>query len=275
MDWTLASKVTLNDGHGMPVLGLGVYRAAAGGEALAAVRHALAVGYRHIDTASLYGNEQDVGQAVRESGLPRGEVFVTTKVWNDDHGYENALQACKRSLAALGLDYIDLYLIHWPVEGLRGETWRALVKLRQEGLCRSIGVSNYTIRHLQELLASSDVVPAVNQVEFSPFRFDQPLLEFGRAKGIQLEAYSPLTKGRRLHDVRLAAVAAKYKKSVAQLLIRWCLEHAAVVIPKSTHPGRIAENAAVFDFAIDPADMRVLDALDEHLATGWDPSMAP
>ena len=270
-----ASRIRLNDGVEIPRLGLGVYQAPAGPIARAAVRAALDVGYRLVDTARIYGNEEDVGLAIRESGLPREDVFVTTKLWNSDHGHEAALRACEGSLQRLGLDYVDLYLIHWPVPGRREETWEALVRLRREGKCRSIGVSNYTIQHLEELLDRSGVAPAVNQVEFSPFTYQRELLEFCRRRGIRLEAYSPLTKGQRLGDPRLTSLAVRYRKSPAQILIRWCLQHDLVVIPKSTRPERIRENAAVFDFEIAPQDMAALDAFDERLRTGWDPTGAP
>jgi methylglyoxal/glyoxal reductase len=239
------------------------------------VKFALKIGYRHIDTASLYGNEEDVGQGVRESGVPREQVFVTTKLWNSDHGYDSALRACDRSLRRLGLGYIDLYLIHWPVSELRSETWTALIELQRRGVCRTIGVSNYTVRHLQGLLDSSEVTPAVNQVEFNPFLYQEDLLRFCNDKGIQLEAYSPLTRGHKLRHPTVVDVARRYSKSPAQVMIRWGLQHGLVVIPKSTRPERIKENSEVFDFEISPADMTRLDALGEDLHTVWDPSDEP
>src|SRR5829696_4224848 len=169
MNRGIASRVKLNNGVEIPILGLGVFKASAGDEAQQAVRWALSAGYRHIDTASIYGNEADVGEAIRQSGIPREEIFVTTKLWNSEHGEKHALHACSSSLVRLGLDYIDLYLIHWPVQGLRNESWKALTKLKEEGKCRAIGVSNYMVRHLEELLSGSSVVPAVNQIEVSPF----------------------------------------------------------------------------------------------------------
>jgi diketogulonate reductase-like aldo/keto reductase len=240
-----------------------------------AVGYALEIGYRLVDTAAAYGNERDVGVALRESGTPREEAFVTTKLWNSDHGFGPALEACDESLRALGLDYLDLYLIHWPVQALRAETWEAMAALLKEGKCRAIGVSNYTVRHLKELLATSDVVPAVNQVEFSPFLYQRDLLEFCRRETIQLEAYSPLTRGLRLKHPAVAALAAKHRKSPAQILIRWGLQHDLVVIPKSVREDRIRENSQVFDFALSSEDMGTLDSLDESLHTCWDPSRAP
>jgi len=272
---TITSTTRLNGGVEMPYLGLGVYLAAAGTEARNAVQYALEAGYRHIDTARFYGNEQDVGLAVRKSGLPREEVFITTKIWNSDHGYDQAIRACQESLRELGLAQVDLYLIHWPVENLRGESWKALITLYEEGKCRSIGVSNYTVRHLEELLATSSVVPAVNQVEFSPFLYQKELLEFCRAHGIQLEAYSPLTRSNKFNHPTITSAAAKYGKTPAQIMIRWALQHDVVVIPKSANKQRIYENTNVFDFHIMDQDMALLDSLNEGFRVSWDPSDAP
>ncbi len=272
---TLSSTKKLNSGVEMPMLGLGVYQTPPGRATEEAVRYALEVGYRRIDTARLYANEESVGRAVRSSGVPREQVFVTTKLWNSDQGYDAALRAGEGSLRRLGLDYIDLYLIHWPVPELRSESWRALVELQRRGVCRAIGVSNYTIRHLKELLDSSDVVPDVNQVEFNPFLYQRDLLDFCNDNGIQLEAYSPLTRGHRLRHPVVLDVARRYSKSPAQVLIRWSLQHGLVVIPKSARPERIKENSEVFDFDITSQDMDRLDALSESLHTDWDPTDAP
>jgi methylglyoxal/glyoxal reductase len=275
MKLTLTSTSKLNSGQEIPMLGLGVYQTPAGRATQEAVKFALKTGYRHIDTASLYGNEEDVGRGVRDSGVPREQVFVTTKLWNSDHGYDSALRACDKSLRRLGLGYIDLYLIHWPVTELRGETWKALVELQRRGSCRAIGVSNYTVRHLQELLDSSKVIPAVNQVEFNPFLYQKELLSFCNEKGIQLEAYSPLTRGYKLRHPTVLDVAQRYSKSPAQVMIRWSLQHGLVVIPKSARPERIKENSEVFDFEISSADMSKLDSLSEDLHTDWDPTHEP
>jgi diketogulonate reductase-like aldo/keto reductase len=264
--------VTLNNGVEMPALGLGVWQAKTGSQCRQAVLWALEAGYRHIDTARIYGNEKDVGAAVRESGVPRAEVFVTTKLWNGDQGYDRALGAFDRSLSALGFDYIDLYLIHWPAPEKRDDSWRALQRILQEGRARAIGVSNYTDRHLAQLLGWADVRPAVNQVEFSPFLFQNDLLEFCRGHGIQLEAYSPLTRGRRLQDGRILEVAGRVGRTPAQVLIRWALQHGTVVIPKSVRRERIFENAAVFDFSLPAEEMAALDALGESQRFAWDPS---
>jgi len=273
-DLTIDTKVELNNGVEMPIFGLGLYQTRKGKETQDAVYYALEAGYRLIDTAAMYGNEEDVGEAVRKSGLPREQIFITTKLWNSDHGYDKALSAFEESRKKLGLYYVDLYLIHWPVEVLRKESWRALETLLREGKCRAIGVSNYMIWHLEELLSDSSIVPAVNQVEFSPYLYQKDLLDFCRNHHIQLEAYSPLTKGYKLHDPKLANMASKYSKSPAQILIGWALQKEVVVIPKSSSKERIHENADVFDFAISPEDMKVLDSFNEDLRTSWDPSTA-
>ncbi|NIM19195.1 MAG: aldo/keto reductase [Candidatus Latescibacteria bacterium] len=275
MDKTITSRAPLNNGSKIPYFGLGVFRAARGSETQNAIRHALDAGYRHIDTAMIYNNERDVGIAVKNSSIPRDEIFITTKVWNSDHGYDKTIRACHASLDRLGLDYVDLYLIHWPVQGLRGETWKALITLFEEGRCRSIGVSNYTIRHLEELLADTPVIPTVNQVEFSPFLYQKDLLDFCRSHQIQLEAYCSLTRGEKLHDSNIVSVAGKYNKTPAQILVRWTLEHDVVVIPKSVRKDRIYENADVFDFRISEEDMALLDSLSEDYRVTWDPTDAP
>jgi len=272
---TISSAKKLNSGVEIPVLGLGVWQTAPGKATQDAVKFALKVGYRHIDTARIYGNEEDVGRGVKDSGVPREQVFVTTKLWNSDHGYDSAIAACEKSLRRLGLGYIDLYLIHWPVPELREETWKALVELRRRGSCKSIGVSNYTVRHLKELLDSSEVVPDVDQVEFNPFLYQKDLLGFCESKRIQLEAYSPLTRGTKLKHPVVVEIARRYSKSSAQVMIRWGLQHGLVVIPKSSKPERIKENSEVFGFEISQADMSKLDSLSEDLRTGWDPSDEP
>lgn len=275
MELTLQTRVRLNNGVEMPVLGLGVWSIPAGGPARRAVRVALECGYRLIDTAKIYGNEADVGAAVRESGVPRDDVFVTTKVWGSDQGYASTLRAFEESRQRLGLEVVDLYLIHWPVERLRAKTWDAMVELLKSGRCRAIGVSNYTVRHLRENLAKPTVVPAVDQVEFHPFLYEKALVHFCDANGIAVEAYSPLTRGRRLRDRTIGAVARKYRKSAAQILIRWSLQHGLIAIPKSAKPDHIRENSEVFDFELAEEDMAVLDALDESYHTDWDPTDAP
>ena len=264
--------LTLNDGHRIPLFGFGTYQIANGGRCLRAVAHALDLGYRHIDTAALYGNEEDVGRAVRESGIAREQIFVTTKLWNADQGYASALEAFERSLDRLGLDYVDLYLIHWPEPGRRRDSWRALQEIRRRGRCRSIGVSNYTIAHLEELLSEAEVVPANNQVEFSPFLYQRKLLDYCRAKAITLTAYCPLTHGDKLQHPTVAGVGRKHGKTGAQVLLRWALQHEVIAIPKSARSKRIEENAALYDFELDREDMGELDRLDEGYRTSWDPT---
>ncbi len=275
MEKTIQSKAKLNNDVEIPFLGLGVFRACAGRETYDAVSHALGIGYRHVDTAWMYGNEKDVGDAIKASGVPREDVFVTTKLWNTDQGYDKAIKAFDKSLNNLGLDYLDLYLLHWPVEGLRKESWEALITLQNEGKCRAIGVCNFTIEHLKDLLKDTNVTPAVNQVEFSPFLYQKELHKFCRKNDIQLEAYSPLTRGKKLNDKNLVTIAEKYQKSPAQILIRWTLQHDIVVIPKSVHKERIEENAQVFDFHISDEDMEFLDSLNEDFRVSWNPSNIP
>lgn len=268
----LGSRTTLSDGTSMPVLGLGVWKAASGRETREAVATALSLGYRLIDTAAMYGNEADVGAAVRASGIPRDEIFVTTKVWNDDQGYEPTLRAFERSARALDLGTIDLYLVHWPVSGKRLETYRALEHLRKTGRCRSIGVANFTVAHLAELGRAFPDPPSVDQVEFSPFLYQRELLETCRATGVQLEAWAPLTRGVKIDHPTLQAIAARHHRTAAQVLIRWGLQHGVVEIPKSVHAARLRENADVFGFALSESDVAKLDSLHEGYRTGWDPS---
>jgi len=269
---SIQSTVKLNNDVRMPILGLGVYQSPPGRVTRNAVNFALRVGYRHVDTARIYGNEADVGEAVRESGVPRGDLFIATKLWNSDQGYDSTLRACEASLKRLGLDYLDLYLVHFPVPDVRKESWRAMETLLKKGRCRAIGVSNFTIRHLEELIEASHVIPSVNQVELHPFLYQKELLKYCQDRGIQVEAYSPLARGERLQDPRIASLATKYSKSPAQLMIRWGIEHGLVVIPKSTRGERIRENSQVFDFDISDDDMRSLDSLNEDLRLNWDPT---
>ena len=269
---SIASSLPLLTGASIPRLGLGVWLTPGGGVTRAAVHAALGNGYRHVDTAKVYGNEDEVGAAIRDSGLRRDEVFVTTKLWNADQGYDAALRAFDRSLERLGLEYVDLYLIHWPVAGQRLESWRALEKVHGEARARAIGVSNFLRPHLEELLGRAKVVPAVDQIELSPFLQRRETVAFCREHGIVVEAYSPLTHGRRLGDPVVATIARSVERSPAQVLIRWGIQHEFVVLPKSARPERIAENAAVFDFELDEGAMGRLDSLEAGLVTGWDPA---
>lgn len=268
---SLNTRWALNDGHSIPALGLGVYLSPSGQMTYETVLKALELGYRHIDTAAIYGNEADVGRAVRESGIPRAEIYVTSKLWNSDQGYDSALRAFDKSLKLTGLDYLDLYLIHWPVPARRQDSWRALVELQAQGGTRSIGVSNFLIRHLDDLQRHSDVMPAINQVELNPFLSHDDLRVYCRDKNILLEAYSPLTKGIRLNHPALQPIAKAHGKTPAQILIRWALEAGCVTIPKSNRPERLRENAEVFDFQLTPSELNILGGLNENLSTGWDP----
>jgi diketogulonate reductase-like aldo/keto reductase len=259
----------------IPPIGLGVWQSPAGPVTRNAVLAALAVGYRHIDTARIYNNEADVGAAIRESGIPRDQIFVTTKLWNDDHGHDQALRAFDASAQRLGVDYIDLYLIHWPVPGKRLESWRALEHLYEQKRARLIGVSNYLVPHLEELLPRAAHVPDANQIELSPFLQRRDTVALCNKHGIVLEAYSPLTRGKRLGDPTVRAIATEVRRTPAQVLLRWGIQHGFVVLPKSVHAERIAENFDIFDFELAAHQMQRLDALDENLATGWDPADQP
>jgi diketogulonate reductase-like aldo/keto reductase len=271
----LPSTIHLNTGTQIPRLGLGVYQAERGAETHDAVREALRVGYRHIDTARAYGNERDVGAAVRESGIPREDIFVATKLWNSDQGYDSALRAFDASFERLDLQYVDLYLVHWPVKGKRLDSWRAMEQILESGRAKAVGVSNYMVHHLEELLSRSKVVPAVNQIEISPFLQHREVRAFCAARGIIVEAYSPLTRGHKLGHPAVVAVAKRVGRTPAQVLIRWGLQHDLVSLPKSVRAERIAENAQVFDFELSVEDMKALDALEAGLATGWDPRGEP
>jgi len=273
MDLRIDARLPMNHGGAIPILGLGTWQLP-GRACVAAVQHALQVGYRLIDTASMYGNEKEVGEGLRASGVPRDEVFVATKVWNDEQGYESTLKACAGSLKRLGLSNVDLYLVHWPVRTERSETWRAMERLLKEGKARAIGVSNYMVQHLEEL-AGAEITPAVNQIELHPWLQPRDVIARCRDTGIVIEAYSPLARGRRAKDRTVAGIAAKHRKSSAQVLIRWGLQRGFVEIPKSSDPARIEENAAVFDFALAADEMRVLDALDQGYHVTWDPTDAP
>lgn len=259
----------------MPRIGLGVFRTPRGSTTRDVVFKALELGYRHIDTARVYGNEADVGAALRDSALPRDEIFVTTKLWNDDHGYDATLHAFDAALGRLGVTHVDLFLLHWPVPGKRLDSWRALERLRSEGRARAIGVSNFMVHHLEELLAHAHEPPAVNQIEVSPFLQQRDVRELCARHGIVVEAYSPLTKGVRLSHPEVVSVAAEVGRTPAQVLLRWGLERELVVLPKSTSPTRLAENLAALDFVLPAASLASLDALEEGLVTGWDPRAAP
>lgn len=268
--------VTLNNGVTMPQLGFGVWQVPNDATA-EAVGHALTAGYRSIDTAAVYGNEEGTGQALRASGLPREELFVTTKVWNSDHGHDATLRAFDTSLAKLGLDYVDLYLIHWPLPMFDTyvDTWRALERLYADGRVRAIGVSNFKPAHLKRLLAETEVVPAVNQIELHPNFPQADSRELHRELGIATEAWSPLGQGKGLLAApELAPIASRHGKTAAQVVLRWHLQLGNVVIPKSATPARIVENFDVFDFELNREEMAAVSALDTGTRLGADPDQA-
>lgn len=270
MQLTIDSTAELLNGVEMPRLGLGVWRAQDGDEVEKAVAAALAAGYRSIDTASMYANETGVGRAVRASGVPREQVFLTTKVWNSEQGYDSTLRAFEASLERLGTEYVDLYLVHWPVPGSYKDTYRALETIYERGQARAIGVSNFLIHHLEDLMGECRIKPMVNQVEFHPLLTQKKLLMFCRKEGIQLESWRPLMQGRTELPL-ITELAAKYGKTPAQVLLRWHLQHGVVTIPKSSNPARIRENADLFDFALEPEDMNRIDALNEDRRFGAHP----
>jgi diketogulonate reductase-like aldo/keto reductase len=260
----------------VPVLGLGVYQSPAGRATRNAVACALEAGYRHIDTAALYDNEADVGRAIRESGIPRSEIHVTTKLWCDARSADDVRRKFETSRGKLALDQVDLYLVHAPVgAAARRAVWHGMEQLLRAGDVRAIGVSNFGVQHLEELFRHAEIRPAMNQLELSPFLQRRELVAFCRRHGIALTAYSPLTKGRRLDDGRLRAIAERHRKSPAQVLIRWGLEQGFAVIPKSVRRERILENLAVFDFALSATDLGQLSGCEEGLITGWDPVSEP
>ncbi|MBA4547805.1 aldo/keto reductase [Thermoactinomyces intermedius] len=267
----LSDTVKLANGVEMPRLGLGVWKAKDGEEVQNAVKAAIQTGYRLIDTAAVYKNEEGVGKAIKESGVSREDLFITTKVWNDDQGYDSTLQAFEESRKKLGLEYIDLYLIHWPVKGKYKETWKALEKLYEDGLVKAIGVSNFQVHHLKDLLADAKVKPVVNQVEFHPYLTQKELLAYCNEENIQLEAWSPLMQGEVVRVDVIKELAEKYGKTPAQIVLRWDLQHGVVTIPKSVKEHRIRENADVFDFELSQEDMDKLDALNKNHRFGPDP----
>ena len=267
----LQGTFRLHNGVEMPYFGLGVYLSKDGQEVINAIKWAVDAGYRHIDTASIYKNEEGVGIGVKEASVAREELFVVSKVWNSDQGYESTLKAFDDSLKRLGMDYLDLYLIHWPVEGKYKETWRALEKLYAEGRVRAIGVSNFLQHHLEDLMADAEVVPMVNQMEFHPYLVQQELLDFCQKNTIQYEAWSPMMQGKIFGMEAFEAMAKKYGKTIAQIVLRWDLQKGVVTIPKSTKKERIENNAAIFDFEITQEDMELLDAMDRQQRFGPDP----
>ncbi|MGE7638419.1 aldo/keto reductase [Peribacillus frigoritolerans] len=267
----IGETITLHNGVKMPQLGFGVFKVKNGNETVESVKNAVEVGYRAIDTAAIYENEEGVGQAIRECGVPREELFITSKVWNTEQGYDTTLKAFEDSLKRLGLEYLDLYLIHWPGKDKYLETWRALEKLYKDGKVKSIGVSNFHIHHLENLLANSEVKPVVNQIELHPLLTQVEIRDYCAKHEIKVESWSPLGRGNLLEEPTINHIAKKHGKSPAQVLIRWHLQHDLVVIPKSITPSRIKENAQVFDFSLSLNEMNQIDALNKNERFGSNP----
>lgn len=267
-----APLVEMNDGRSIPVIGFGVWQVPDDVVVDATVK-ALEVGYRHIDTAYLYHNERGVGEALRRSELDRDDVFVTTKVWNTDHGYDQTLRAFDKSTGLLGIDEVDLYLIHWPTPArdVYLDSWRALIRLREEGRARSIGVSNFHDAHLRKIIDETGVIPAINQIELHPWLPQAQLRDIDARLGIKTEAWSPLGSGRLIDDPVIAELAAKHGKSPAQVMVRWSIQLGNIVLPKSVTPERIAQNIDVFDFQLDDADMAAIATLESGRRTGPNP----
>jgi methylglyoxal/glyoxal reductase len=268
---SLQDTTTLHNGVKMPWFGLGVFKVKEGSEVVESVKAAIKNGYKSIDTAAVYQNEEGVGQAIKEAGAPREELFITTKVWNADQGYESTLKAFETSMEKLGLEYLDLYLIHWPVAEKYNDTWKALEKLYKDGRVRAIGVSNFHIHHLKDLMANAEIKPMVNQVEYHPHLAQTELLEFCKAEGIQMEAWSPLKQGELLSEPTIREIADKHGKSPAQVILRWDLQNGVVTIPKSIKEHRIIENADIFNFELSAEDMDRLNSLNKNERVGPDP----
>lgn len=274
----MQSLIQLNNEVVMPQLGLGVWQAKDGHEVEQAVKTAIECGYRLIDTAAVYGNEKGVGRAIADASVPREELFITTKVWNADQGYEQTIAAFNNSLERLGLDYIDLYLIHWPVpaKDLYVETWHALEKLYKDGKVRAIGVSNFTIEYLERLMSESTIIPAINQIELHPHLSQIELRDYCKQHGIAVESYSPLggAGGNLLDEPILREIGERYSKSPAQVVIRWHLQNELIVIPKSVTPERIRQNIDVFDFELSADDIEAIGNLNVDVRVGSDPTTA-
>ncbi|MFS0782619.1 aldo/keto reductase [Bacillus sp. 1P06AnD] len=268
---SIKDTTTLHNGVKMPRLGLGVYKMEDNEQAVESIKHAVKTGYRSIDTAAIYKNEKAVGAGIKECGLPREELFITTKVWNSDQGYQSTLDAFETSLDKLGLDYVDLYLIHWPVAESYKETWKAMEKLYEEGKVKAIGVCNFHQHHLEDLLKDARIKPMVNQIELHPNLNQEALRAYCQTQQIAVEAWSPLARGRLLNDPQLKQIAEKHGKTVAQVILRWDLQHDIITIPKSVKPHRIEENADLFDFALSDEEMATIDRMNTNERAGQDP----
>ena len=267
----LSSTKKLNNGVEMPYLGLGVFKSQEGDEVRNAVISAIEAGYRHIDTAAVYGNEVGVGKGIKDSGIKREDIFITTKLWNEEQRKDNQYNAFEASLERLGVDYVDLYLIHWPVRGKYVESWKILEKIYKEGRARAVGVSNFHVHHLEDVFAVSDLVPAINQVECHPELTQVELVKYCQSKGIAWEPWSPLGAGTLFNNETIKNIGAKYNKSIAQVILRWGLQLDYINIPKSVNKNRIIENSQIFDFELEQSDMEAIFALNINRRTGGDP----
>lgn len=280
---SITDTFTLSNGVEIPCIGFGTWQTPDGETAVKAVEAALADGYRHIDAAAIYGNEESVGKAIANSGVKRSELFVTSKLWNDEHGYESTLRAFDKTLKDLGLEYLDLYLIHWPIpakfkndwQKKNEETWKAFEELYKEGRIRAIGVSNFLPHHVEELKKTAEIMPMVNQIEYHPGLMQKEVVDYSQKEGMLIEAYSPLGTGKMLGNETLKGIAKKYGKSVAQICIRWVLQNGVLPLPKSVTPSRIADNAQVFDFELAADDKAVIDAMIDPDGTTNDPDNFP
>ena len=271
MQVDINSKLKLNNGIEIPRLGLGTYNITRKKDVDRAIHSALEAGYRLIDTAAAYYNEREIGEAIKSSTVTREEIFITTKLDNSDHGYKSTFRAFEQSLSRLDTDYVDLYLIHWPISRRRNESWKAMEELLEKGKCKAIGVSNYMINHLEDLKKNSSVLPAVNQIEFNPFVFEREVKEYCQNLGVAVEAYTPIARGRKFKHEDIKRLSDKYGKTEAQVMLRWGIQHNVIVIPKSSSPERIKENADIFNFNISDEDMGVMNSLDEDLRYSPDP----
>ena len=273
----------LNNGYEIPAPGFGTFKTPDGEVCVNAVREAIATGYIHIDTAAVYGNECSVGQGVRESGVPREKLFITSKLWNTERGYDTTLRACEKTLQDLGMDYLDLYLIHWPANELQFgsraaainvDTWRAMERLADEKVVRSVGLSNFYPSHIAPVLVSANIVPAVDQIEYHPGLLQEDTIALCREKGILVEAWSPLGRGKSLEHPLLKDLAEKYDRTVAQIILRWEMQHNVVPLPKSVNPERIRSNSELFDFELSEDDMEMIDEIEPYGNSGHSPDQA-
>lgn len=272
---TKVPNITLNDGNKIPQIGLGLWQVKDKADFKTAFQTAIDAGYRHFDSAQAYGNEQMLGEAWNKSGLKRKDLFITTKIGVDNFGATRTAKSFETSLAKLKTDYVDLLLLHFPVTLLRKKSWPVLERLQKDGKVRSIGVSNYTIRHLQEMKSYTNIVPAVNQVELHVFLQQPELRKYCNDNGIAVEAYSPLAHAKDMSEPAIVEIAKKHGKSYAQIMLRWCIENRLIVIPKSVTPNRVQENIDIFDFTLDSEDLNKLAALDKNLRTCWNPTLVP